>query len=140
MEGLPKELYPTRYIDEGELKTEYKVIIGGENFGCGSSREHAPISIAAAGTTAIVAESYARIFFRNCISTGEVYPCETSVRLCDKVDTGDEVTIDLEANVMINHTRKEEWPLVPLGDAKPVIDAGGIFAYARKMGMIEKKA
>ena len=69
MEGLPMDLYPERYIQEGKMKSEYAVVIGGENFGCGSSREHAPISMSAAGTTAIVAQSYARIFFRNCIAT-----------------------------------------------------------------------
>ena len=51
------------------MKTEYPVIIGGENFGCGSSREHAPVALGAAGATVVVAQSYARIFFRNCVST-----------------------------------------------------------------------
>ena len=51
------------------MKTEYAVIIGGENFGCGSSREHAPVALGAAGGRAVVAQSYARIFFRNCVST-----------------------------------------------------------------------
>lgn len=51
------------------MKTEYPVIIGGQNFGCGSSREHAPVALGASGAQAVVAESYARIFFRNCIAT-----------------------------------------------------------------------
>lgn len=51
MIGLPTEEYPTRYVEEGEMKTEYPIIIGGDNFGCGSSREHAPVSMGAAGVT-----------------------------------------------------------------------------------------
>ena len=51
------------------MKTDYPIIIGGQNFGCGSSREHAPVALGAAGATVVVAESYARIFFRNCVST-----------------------------------------------------------------------
>lgn len=139
MEGLPMDEYPTRYISEGEMKSEYKIIIGGENFGCGSSREHAPICIAAAGTTAIIAESYARIFFRNCISTGEIYPCEVEQRICDEIQTGDELTVNLDKNVLINHTQGKEYEMNPLGSVKPVIDAGGIFEYARQIGMVEKE-
>ena len=67
--GLPDDLYPTRFVDIDAMKTEYPVIIGGQNFGCGSSREHAPVALGAAGAKVVVAESYARIFFRNCVST-----------------------------------------------------------------------
>ena len=72
------------------MKTEYPVIIGGQNFGCGSSREHAPVALGASGGTVIVAESYARIFFRNCISTGELYPVETDLRICEEMNTGED--------------------------------------------------
>ena len=67
--GLPDEEYPTRYVEVDSMKTDYPVIIGGQNFGCGSSREHAPVALGASGATVCVAESYARIFFRNCVST-----------------------------------------------------------------------
>ena len=67
--GLPDELYPQRYVEVDSMKTDYPIIIGGQNFGCGSSREHAPVALGAAGATVVVAESYARIFFRNCVST-----------------------------------------------------------------------
>jgi 3-isopropylmalate/(R)-2-methylmalate dehydratase small subunit len=147
--GLPDDLYPTRYVPEGQMKTPYPIIIGGDNFGCGSSREHAPVALGAAGAVAVVAQSYARIFFRNCIATGEMYPVETAdgVRLCDLLATGDEVTLDLENNVLTvdkvaggagsGAKQGATYELKPIGDAGPVIDAGGIFDYARKEGMIK---
>ena len=84
------------------MKTPYPIVVGGENFGCGSSREHAPVALGAAGAVAVVAQSYARIFFRNCIATGEMYPVETAdgVRLCDVLRTGDDVVLDLENNIL----------------------------------------
>eukprot|EP00892_Ulva_mutabilis_P009586 jgi/Ulvmu1/69/UM001_0072.1 len=138
MIGLPTELYPTRYITDGRMKTEYPIIIAGNNYGCGSSREHAPVSMGAAGCKVVVAESYARIFFRNSISTGELYPCETVQRLCDVFETGDEVEVDMEGNKITRLSTGEVYELKPLGDAAPVIDAGGIFEYARRTGMISK--
>ncbi|KAL6760182.1 LEU1Sf [Haematococcus lacustris] len=135
--GLPDELYTTRYVDEGEMKTKYPIIIGGQNFGCGSSREHAPVALGASGAVAVVAESYARIFFRNCIATGEMYPVETDVRLCDVLKTGVEVTVDMEKDQLTDHSTGKVYPLKSIGDAGPVIDAGGIFDYARKTGMIQ---
>src|ERR1700740_2301554 len=107
MVGLPDELYPTRFMAEGSSETEYKIVIGGRNFGCGSSREHAPIALGAAGVEAVVAESFARIFFRNFVATGELYPCEVTERLCDTLKTGDVVTVDLDkASVTVNATGK----------------------------------
>ncbi|XP_010516557.1 PREDICTED: 3-isopropylmalate dehydratase small subunit 2-like [Camelina sativa] len=138
LNGLPK-LYSERFVVPGEMKSKYSVIIGGDNFGCGSSREHAPVCLGAAGAKAVVAESYARIFFRNCVATGEIFPLESEVRICDECKTGDVVTVEHKedgSSLLINHTTRKEYKLKPLGDAGPVIDAGGIFAYARKAGMI----
>lgn len=134
LSGLP-DSYP-RFVPEGASASPYVVVIAGRNFGCGSSREHAPVSLGAAGVAAVVAESYARIFFRNCIATGELYPLESPERLCEQLKTGDDVTLDLDAGVLrgpdgTRHT------LRPLGDAKAVIDAGGLFEYARGTGMIK---
>ena len=135
--GLPAS-YSTRFIEPGETKTKFSIIIGGANFGCGSSREHAPVALGASGVKAVVAESYARIFFRNSVSTGEVYPLESEGRICDEFSTGNLVTIEMgvEENKLINHSTGKEYVLKPIGDAGPVIDAGGIFAYARKTGML----
>lgn len=133
--GLPAS-YETRFVEPEEFQSKYSIIIAGDNFGCGSSREHAPVALGAAGAAAVVAESYARIFFRNSVATGEIYPLESEVRICDECNTGDVVTIELEQSLLINHTTGKEYKLKPIGDAGPVIQAGGIFAYARKAGMI----
>lgn len=135
--GLPDDLYPARFVKEGQMKTEYPVIIGGQNFGCGSSREHAPVALGAAGSQVVVAESYARIFFRNCIATGELYPAESLGRICDELKTGEIVEVDMENNVLKNHSSGKTYSLKPIGEAGPVIDAGGIFEYARSQGMIK---
>lgn len=134
--GLPESSYPTRFVKEGATKTEYQIIMAGKNCGCGSSREHAPIALGASGAKAVIAESYARIFFRNCVATGELYPVESYERLIDKIKTGDEVSLDLEKNELTHLSSKRVFSLKPLGEAAPVIDAGGIFNYARKHGMI----
>lgn len=135
--GLPDDLYPTRYVEVDSMKTEYPVIIGGNNFGCGSSREHAPVALGAAGAKVCVSQSYARIFFRNCVSTGELYPVETDNRICDELQTGDEVEVDMVNDVLTVVATGKTYSLKPLGDAGPVIDAGGIFNYARETGMIK---
>ncbi|KAK8917020.1 hypothetical protein KSP39_PZI022754 [Platanthera zijinensis] len=139
--GLPADSYPVPFVDPGEITSRFSVIIGGDNFGCGSSREHAPVAIGASGARVVVAESYARIFFRNCVATGEVYPLETEeIGMWKECTTGDIVTVDLPGNRLINHTKGKEYKLKPIGDAGPVIEAGGIFAYARKTGMIASTA
>jgi 3-isopropylmalate/(R)-2-methylmalate dehydratase small subunit len=132
--GLPDSY--GRFIVPGKIKTDYPIIVAGENFGCGSSREHAPIALGASGVKAVVAQSYARIFFRNCTATGELYPWESEQRLCDQFKTGQEVSILFETHQLINHSLNKTFDLKSLGDVEPVIDAGGIFAYARKTGMI----
>lgn len=132
--GLPDRY--GKFIAPGEMTTAYPIIIAGENFGCGSSREHAPIALGAAGVKVVIAQSYARIFFRNCAATGELYPWESVERLCDRFQTGQDVSVDFENNQLINHTLEQVYSLKPLGEVGPVIEAGGIFAYARQTGMI----
>ena len=138
MVGLPDDLYPTRFMTEGSAEAEYKIVIGGKNFGCGSSREHAPIALGAAGVEAIVAEGYARIFFRNSVATGELYPYESRERLIDICRTGDIATLDFDNDTLT--VRDQTYSLKPMGDVRPVIEAGGIFNYARQTGMIPSKA
>jgi len=136
MAGLPESHYPIRFVKEGELDSQYPIVVGGRNFGCGSSREHAPIAMGSAGCKVVLAESFARIFFRNSVATGELYPCESVDRLCEILKTGDVVTVDLDAaTVTIKNTGKV-YKFKALGDVRPVVDAGGLFNYARKTGMI----
>jgi 3-isopropylmalate/(R)-2-methylmalate dehydratase small subunit len=137
--GLPQSQYPARFVPAGQMKTPYAIVIAGRNFGCGSSREHAPIALGAAGCEAVVAESFARIFFRNCVATGELYPVESTARICETVKTGDEVELDLDRNTLTLCASGQVIPTKPLGDARPVIDAGGLFAYARQTGMIAQR-
>jgi 3-isopropylmalate/(R)-2-methylmalate dehydratase small subunit len=136
--GLP-DSYP-RFVPAGKDKTPYAIVVGGRNFGCGSSREHAPISIGAAGAKAVIAQSFARIFFRNCIATGTLYPVDSVDRLCDVLKTGDVVTLDLERNTLTVAATGKSYELCPLGAAKDVIDKGGLFDYARKSGMLKAQA
>ena len=138
--GLPDSLYPTRFVKEGALDTEYPIVIAGRNFGCGSSREHAPIAMGSANCEVVVAESYARIFFRNCVATGEVYPVETESNLREFFKTGDVATVDIDTQTIRHHGTGKTYALKPLGEVRPVIDAGGIFDYARQSGMIAQKA
>src|SRR5258708_22308920 len=136
MAGLPESLYSTRYVKEGQLDSEYPIVVAGRNFGCGSSREHAPIALGSAGCKVVLAESFARIFFRNCVATGELYPCECADRLCDLVKTGEVVTVDLDAASVTTQKDGKVYRFKPLGDVRPVVDAGGLFNYARATGMM----
>lgn len=138
--GLPDAAYPARFVKEGAMDTAYPIVISGRNFGCGSSREHAPIAMGAAECQCVVAESFARIFFRNCVATGELYPIECPERLCEVFQTGDVATVDIDTNTIRHHGTDRVYPLNPLGEVRPVVDAGGIFEYARQTGMIPPKA
>lgn len=133
--GLPEG--NMRFVPEGAYQSEYDIIIGGKNFGCGSSREHAPLALAEAGVKAVVAEFYARIFFRNCVNGGYLLPTEATERLIDKIKTGDEVTIDIEAGTLTNNTDGQTYSIAPLGDVAPIIQAGGVFDYAKQSGMLD---
>ncbi len=136
--GLPESLYPARFIKQGALDAEYPIVVAGRNFGCGSSREHAPIALGSAGCRIVLAESFARIFFRNSVATGELYPCELTERLCDTLKTGDVVTVDLDTHAVTVKNTGKVHKFKPLGDVRPVVDAGGLFNYARQTGMIAK--
>jgi 3-isopropylmalate/(R)-2-methylmalate dehydratase small subunit len=133
--GLPKGHVPFHTGDE--FVSDYKIVIGGKNFGCGSSREHAPIALDAAGIEAVVAEFYARIFFRNAVNGGYLVPFESVDRLCEKICTGHEVRIEVANSVLHNLTTGEAWKLKPLGEVAPILEAGGLFPYARKVGMLK---
>lgn len=135
--GLPKGHIPFHGPDD-EFISPYKIVIGGKNFGCGSSREHAPIALAAAGIVAVIAEFYARIFYRNSVNGGYLIPLETKTRLVDRVCTGDKLVIDIPSQKLTNTTSGEVIELLPLGEVGPIIEAGGLFPYASKVGMLKR--
>lgn len=132
--GLPEGGIP--FVDEGQTTSRFAVVVAGQNFGCGSSREHAPFALREAGIGAVVASSYARIFYRNAVDGGFVVPCESVDDLSRTVRTGDDVTVDPGAGTLVNHTTGTTHALRPLGDVAPILHAGGLFAYARAAGMI----
>src|SRR5438309_11178595 len=68
--GLPESLYATRYVVDGQLDSRFPIVVGGRNFGCGSSREHAPIALGSAGCKVVLAESFGRVLFRHCVAVG----------------------------------------------------------------------
>ena len=133
--GLPEGNVP--FVAGEALRSEYAVVIAGMNFGCGSSREHAPLALAEAGVAAVVAEAYARIFYRNSVNGGYLVPFETPARLIGRIDTGDEVEIHTAAETLKNLRTGEQFRLAPLGDVAPIIAAGGIFEYARQQGLLK---
>ena len=101
------------------------IIVAGWNFGCGSSREHAPIAIKAAGVSCVIAKTFARIFYRNAINIGlAILECEEAA---DKIQTGDEVAIDFDTGVIQNLTRGESYQAEPFPDfIKDIISKGGL--------------
>jgi 3-isopropylmalate/(R)-2-methylmalate dehydratase small subunit len=135
--GLP--FGDRRFVRPNEFKSDYQIVIGGKNFGCGSSREHAPLAIAEAGASCVVAEFYARIFFRNCVNGGYLVPFETDVRLVSEIKTGDELEIEVAKGTLVNKSQQNKtYQLKPLGDVAPIIEAGGVFDYAKQSGMMQK--
>lgn len=106
-------------------------IVAGKNFGCGSSREQAPLAIKYADVSAVLAKSFARIFYRNAINTGlPVVECDT-----DRIEAGDELEVDLEKGVIRNLTQGTEIAIKPLpGVMLRILSDGGLAAHFRKHG------
>lgn len=106
------------------------IMVGGENFGCGSSREHAPLAIKTAGIACVIAASFARIFYRNAINIGlAILECEEA---SDKIQDGDEVAIDFDTGIITNVTRNETYQALPFPDfIKEIIAKGGLLNSIR---------
>ncbi len=123
MEGADKD-FPSK-IKTGDL------IIAEANFGCGSSREHAPIAIRAAGIQAVVAKSFARIFYRNAFNIG--LPIFESEEGSEKIKEGDEIEIDADKGVIKNITKDEEYTAKPIPPfMQELISAGGLIEWTKK--------
>lgn len=103
------------------------VMVGGYNFGCGSSREHAPMVIKESGISCVIAKTFARIFYRNAINIGlAILECPEA---SEKIDSGDEVVIDFDTGVITNLTKGETYQANPFPDfIKKIIQAGGLMA------------
>jgi len=132
--GLPQGNIP--FIQGDANTSEFSIIVGGSNFGCGSSREHAPFALQMAGVKVVVAESYARIFYRNSVDGGFIVPLESVGKINEHFRTGDEVEVDIEHRKITNLTDGKSFELKHPGDVLPIIEAGGLFEYARTSGMI----
>ena len=113
------------------------IVVAGRNFGCGSSREHAPIALLGMGAAAVLADSFARIFFRNAINLG--LPVVTCKGIHDHVQPDDEVTLDLVAGTVTVARTGEVLPCDQLGaQAQMILEAGGIKPMMRKRAGVEK--
>ncbi|MEY1390178.1 3-isopropylmalate dehydratase [Providencia stuartii] len=127
--GLPEGSIP--FVDKNTGKAKYDFILAKNNFGCGSSREHAVVSLGASGVKAVIALSFARIFFRNCVSTGELMPITIqNSHFLDCIKTGDMIEINLETNQIV--IPGETLNMAPIGELANIVSAGGLFAYARQ--------
>ncbi len=149
-------LIPARYLttsDEAELAkhaledldTSFAsgveagdVIVAGRNFGCGSSREHAALALKGCGVQAVVATSFARIFFRNAINTGlVVVTCPEAVAGCEP---GDDVAVDIASGTVVDATKGLSWVGEPLPDfVLGIVEAGGLVGWVQKR-LLEKSA
>ncbi|MEW6052867.1 MAG: 3-isopropylmalate dehydratase small subunit [Nitrospirota bacterium] len=131
----PKEL--ARHVMEdadnsfaGRVSTG-DLIVAGKNFGCGSSREHAPIAIKAAGIQAVVARDFARIFYRNAFNIG--LPIFASPDASEKVREGDEVEVDADRGIIRNITTREEYKANPIPPfMQELIDSGGLIEWTKR--------
>lgn len=106
------------------------IIVAGENFGCGSSREHAPIAIKAAGVDIVIAKSFARIFYRNAFNTGLlILECKDT----DKIDEGDKLEVSLDNGSIKNLSKNEEYKFEAMPEfMQELVKAGGLINYAKK--------
>jgi len=107
------------------------VIVAGENFGCGSSREHAPIAIKAAGMSCVIAKSFARIFFRNAINIGlPIFECPEAV---EQIKEGDEIEVNLATGEILNNTLKKRFKLEPFPqEMQEIIKSGGLMNFVKR--------
>ena len=109
------------------------IMVGGENFGCGSSREHAPVAIKASGISCVIAKSFARIFYRNAINIG--LPILECPEASDSIQDGDKVEVDFDTGIIHNVTRGETYTAAPFPPfIKEIIDANGLLNAIRKKG------
>lgn len=122
MEGLDKEF--TNKVKQGDF------VVAGENFGCGSSREHAPIALKHSGITAVLALSFARIFYRNSVDGAHLLPIEIGKDAYEDISDKDQLEIDIDKGEVKNLTKNKTYKIKPFPELiKKIIDAGGLLNY-----------
>lgn len=126
MEDIDKT-FITR-VKQGDL------MVGGENFGCGSSREHAPVAIKAAGISCVIAKSFARIFYRNAINIG--FPIMESPEAAADIKAGDQIDVDFATGKIVNETTGKTYQAAPFPEfINGIIDNGGLMASLKARGI-----
>ena len=141
--GLGKSLfYEMRFDEKGnpikgfildqEPFNSSKILITGKNFGCGSSREHAPIALSTCGIKAVIAVSFARIFYRNSVDGAFLLPIEVDEETYKKISNSDSLEINIETNEIKNITKNETYSMKPFSEIiAQIISAGGLFKYKK---------
>ncbi len=130
----PKELAKYVMMDlDSEFVKKMKpgdIIVAGENFGCGSSREHAPIALKASGVSAVIAKSFARIFYRNAFNMGlPIF----ELKDVDKINEGDLIKIDLEKGKVIDVNKQQEYSFTPIPPfMQELLQSGGLINFAKE--------
>lgn len=129
-EELAKHAFENLRKDFAQKVKKGDLIVAGKNFGCGSSREHAVLALKGAGISAVIAKSFARIFFRNAINTGlMVVECAET----DRIEDGDEIEIDYRLGEIINIKKGERYKVSPIPDFLLEIAKEGLISYCRRM-------
>ncbi len=124
MEGLDPD-FPSK-VKDGDF------IVAGKNFGCGSSREHAPIALSTCGIKAVIATSFARIFYRNSVDGAFLLPIEIDDQTYQKISNSDQLEINIEKNEIKNITKNETYTMKPFSEIiAKIIAAGGLFKYKK---------
>ena len=124
MEGIDPD-FPSK-VKEGDF------IVAGKNFGCGSSREHAPIALSTCGIKAVIATSFARIFYRNSVDGAFLLPIEIDDATYQKISNSDQLDVNIEKNEIKNLTKNEVYSMKPFSEIiAKIIAAGGLFKYKK---------
>jgi len=131
-EELGKHVFKSIRHDFVRKVNRGDIIVAGKNFGCGSSREHAPLAIKGCGVAAVVAESFAAIFFRNAINIGLPF---LELKEIDEIDEGDSLEIDLNKGIIKNITKNQVYETQAFpGFLQDIVEAGGLMNYMKKKG------
>ena len=124
MEGLDPD-FPSK-VKEGDF------MVAGKNFGCGSSREHAPIALSTCGIKAVLAVSFARIFYRTSVDGAFLLPIEIDEKTYKSISNNDELKINIDKNEIINISKNETYSMKPFSEIiSKIISAGGLFKYKK---------